>query len=238
MTVMVSILPILIIILFVTGIGTYTFKSHKKRYRSPRRMKWFIGGYTILLFVATVISYTFFPGNPTESKSFSEEEISKIENEQDRMINLALNGTLPKTDGIFIKKKTWAFPYEEKDLKIADKYEQEYDADVFVVSKPSDDGVVEAAHYMGKMIVDGIDFTEKKNSPKINVEESTLRIKSPEGIEMNFTKFSEGFAFDQFTSGQSLLSRSYFSVHGSEFILLKVPKSVKVSGDFNYVNME
>jgi hypothetical protein len=236
--VLVSLLPILIVILLVAVIGTYAFKSNKKRHRTPKKMKWVVGGYFIITLVAAVLSYTVFPAEKTESKVISKEKTSQHDEAQSKIINSAINGKLPNLDGVFTEKESWNFSFNGKDLKISNKDEQDYYANVFVISKPTDDGVIEAAHYTGKIIIDGVDFTERKGSPHIYVDESTFRIKAPEHVYVNFTRFSEGFAYDQFTGRQSMFSRSYFSVHGNEFILLKVPKSVRVNGDFNYVNAE
>jgi hypothetical protein len=236
--VLISLLPILIVILLVAGIGTYAFKSNKKRHRNPKKMKWVVGGYFILTLVAAVLSYTVFPAEKTESKVISKEKTIQHDEAQSKIINSAINGRLPDLDGVFTEKESWNFSFSGKDLKVSNEGVQDYYANVFVISKPKDDGVIEATHYMGKIIIDGVDFTKRKGSPHINVNESTLRIKAPEHVDVNFTRFSEGFAFDQFTGRQSMFSRSYFSVHGNDFILLKVPKSVKVNGDFNYVNAE
>jgi uncharacterized protein (UPF0333 family) len=236
--VLISLLPILIVILLAAGIGTYAFKSNKKRHRNHKKMKWVVGGYFIIILVATVVPFNFFLAENTESRVFSKDEMSQQEAAENKIIDSAINGKLPKLEGVYTEKESWSFSFNGKDIKISNKDQQDYYATVFVISKPEDDGIIEAAHYMGKMIVDGVDFTEEKGSPDIEVEESALRIKAPEHVEVKFTKFSEGFVFDQFTGRQSMFSRSYFSVQGNEFILLKVPKSLRVSGDFNYVNAE
>ncbi|MBY6038208.1 hypothetical protein KUV80_16225 [Fictibacillus nanhaiensis] len=235
MTALFFVLPILVIIVLVVGISTYASKSSEKRHSSPQKKKWIVGGYVTVIVVATVLSYTFFPAKKIDSTIMHREEVKKQEDAEIAIINSGMAGKLLEVERVFTDKKTWTFSYNKRDLLIPNNDMQEYSPNVFVISKPVDDNSVEVTHYMSKMIVGGIDFTEEKGSPEILINEETLKIYAPEPVEVTFNKFTEGFAFNQFSESKDMYSLNNLSTHGSEFLLIKVPKSVKVSGAFNYV---
>ncbi|MDM5318129.1 hypothetical protein QUF49_19190 [Fictibacillus sp. b24] len=233
MSIIVLLIPIIFFVLITFGIGTYMFN---KRRGGLRKIKWLLGGYTVVLLLATAISFTLLPQNVTEGKMVTRSEMDKVQEAQSKVLERAFNGKLENFKGTFLEKENWSFPTKENTLDVNMIDKEMYGIMVFVEKKKNNDGVIEAAHYYGKSYIDGMDFTDKLESPSLEFDGKTLSIKAPKMLEVSFTKFSQGFAFSQFSGTGNAFEDRHTSVMGNDFILLSVPRDLKINGDVNYVN--
>ncbi|KZE64816.1 hypothetical protein AWM68_09155 [Fictibacillus phosphorivorans] len=235
MSIIVMLIPILFFVVITMGIGTYMVRSNNKRSGGLRKIKWLLGGYTLVLLLATAFSVTLLPEHVTEGKMVTRSEMDKVQAAQSKIIDRAFAGKLENVKGAFLEKENWSFPFKGSTLDINMIDKEMYGIMVFVEKKKIN-GVVEATHYYGKSYIDGMDFTDKIESPSLAVDGKTLSIKAPKMLEVSFTKFSEGFAFSQFSGTRNAFEDHHTSVMGNDFILLSVPSDLNITGDVNFVN--
>lgn len=232
-------LPILIILLLVAGVGTFVVKASRRRRVSPKKTRWMITGYTLILLVAAILSLSVLSDKGAEFKIVSAEEMEEIESEQMKVMDAAHSGVLENVERGYTNKKSWSFRYIHQKLDITHLDEELERVMVFVQKKDTDDEVIEAVHYTGNVFVDGIDMTEKKSSAKLELRGKILSIQAPDMVYVNVNKFASGFPFQQFSDTKSWFYAERPSMgFGRDFILLKVPKDVEVDGHTNYVRDE
>jgi hypothetical protein len=239
MNMLLMFLPILIILVLAAGVGTFMVKASRKRRGGSKKTRWMIGGYTLVLLAAVILSYSVLPSNEAEFETVSAEEMKQIESEQMRVMDAAHSGKLIDLDGVYTSKKSWSFPYDNQKLDITHLDNESVGLMVFVQEKDTIDDVIEAVHYTWNVFVDGMDMTDKKSSAKLELRGKILSVKAPEMVYVNVTKFSSGFPFQQFSDAKSGLFAERPSMgFGQDFILLKVPRDVEVDGQTNYVRAE
>ncbi|WP_175987599.1 hypothetical protein [Bacillus sp. Marseille-Q1617] len=241
MSMLLMFLPIFIILALVAGVGTFMVKASRRKRVGSKKTRWVIGGYTLVLLVAAIVSSSVLPDNGEGLKTVSAVEMKRIESEQMRVLDAAHSGTLESVgiDGVYTEKKSWSFPYDQPKLDITHLDEEASTVMVFVEKKVSDDGVIEAVHFTGNIFIDGMDMTDKKSSPILELSGKILSIKAPEMVYVNMTKFSSGFPFQQFSGEKNWYFGERPSMgFGQDFILLKVPNDVEIDGHTNYVRAE
>jgi hypothetical protein len=239
MNMLLMFLPILIILLLAAGVGTIMVKASRRIRVSPKKTRWMIGGYTLILFAAAVLSISVLSDKREEFKTWTVEEMKQIESEQMSVMAAAHSGKLTHVEDVYTNKKSWSFKYTHQTLDITHLDGEAHDVMVFVEEKDMDDNMIEAVHYTGNVFVDGMEMTDKKSSAELELQGKILSIKAPEMVHVDVTKFSSGFPFQQFSNGNNwfLGERPSMGI-GQDFILLKVPKDVEVDGQTNYVRAE
>jgi amino acid transporter len=239
MNMMFMYVPLLLILLLIAVVGILMFKATRRRRFSPKKMRWMIIGYTFILLLAAIISYSMLPENGEVVKTVPAEEMKQIESEQIKVIDAAHSGKLVNVDGTYTNKKSWSFPYTHPNLNITYLDEEATNMLVFVEEIDTKDNVIEAVHYTGNIFLDGMDMTEKKSSPKLELRGNILSLTAPSIVSLSVSKFSSGFPFRQFSNDKNgLFSERPSMGAGQDFILLRVPKDVKVDGHTNYVRAE
>lgn len=230
-----SFLPIIIVFIIVAfGIGI--MRSNTKVSLGTRRIRWILGGYTMILAIATVISLSVLPNYKNDQKVATAAEMNQIENAQNRAVNNLYSGNLDDLDKAFFEKKKWSFPFEEKSLDIVLTEGETGIMSVFAERKSENDGEIEATYHVGKSYIDGVDFTDKVHSPELLLNGQQLTVSNPALVTVSFSRFSPGFAYSQFSKGGHFSQENRSSVIGRDFILLKVPNDIEINGDISWIN--
>ncbi|MCA1055736.1 hypothetical protein LCM10_12135 [Rossellomorea aquimaris] len=231
--------PILIILLLVIGVSVLMVRMSRRRRMGPKKARWIIGAYLIVLLVGTVFSFFIVEDQGHTFETVTTKEMERIERTQMKVMDAAHSGRLSDFKDVYTEKKSWSFPYTDQKLDITNVDEQSVGVMVFVQKKEKEDGIVEAVHYTGDVYLDGIDVTEEKSTAELELKGEALVVKAPPMVHLNITTFSSGFPFQQFSKGKGGLFSDHRSMgFGQDFILLKVPPSVKVNGQTNYVRSE
>ncbi|XXM73018.1 hypothetical protein ACQ0QQ_03720 [Lysinibacillus sphaericus] len=230
-------LPILIILLMTAGVAVFLGKMVRK---GPKTTRWIVGGYTLILLAAAIISFSMTPENVQESSPASAKEIKRVDRGQMDVMDAAHSGRLIDLEGLFTSKKSWTFPYDGEKLKIEYSNDEEGSGVmVFVQQKETEDGIMEAVYYTGNAFVDGMDMTEEKLPAGLELQGGVLTVREPGLSHVNITMFSPGFPYQQFSDSKTGLFADHHGMgFGQDFILLKVPQSVKVEGQTNYITWE
>lgn len=233
--IIISFLPILIVFIIVAfGIGI--MRSNTKVSLGTKKIRWILGGYTIILAIATVISLSILPDHKNDEKIATADEMNKIENAQNRAVNNLYSGNVVDLDQVFSQKKKWSLPFNKKSLDIVLKEGETGIMSVFAERKNANDGEIEASYYVGKSYIDGVDFTDKVNSPELVLNGQQLTVNNPALVTVSFSRFSPGFAYSQFSKGGHFSQENRSSVIGRDFILLKVPNNIEINGDISWIN--
>ncbi|MEL3971767.1 hypothetical protein AAEO50_05675 [Rossellomorea oryzaecorticis] len=239
MSMLLMFLPIFIILVLVAGVATFMVRASRRKRVGSKKSRWMIGGYTLILLAAAVLSVSVLSDKGEEFKTLTAEELKLIESEQMRVMDAAHSGKLQNVEGGYTNKNSWSFPYDDQQLDITYLDDETASVMVFVQEKDTNDDVIEAIHYTGNVFVDGMDMTDKKSSAELELRGKILSIKAPEMVSVNVTKFSSGFPFQQFTGEKNWFFGERPSMgFGHDFILLKVPEDVEVDGHTNYVRAE
>jgi hypothetical protein len=230
------IVTFLIPIILIAGIMAVVmllFKSGQRRgFYLGGKMKWILGGYTAVLLIAAVLSAIILPAKLTTGKTYSTEQMEKIQDEETRVFDEAMNGKYDPGRTAYTKKKSWSIPFSERTLTVSAP-----SVSVFVEhTDNSKDGSIEAVYYTGKFIIERIDVTDKSNPVELSLAGSDLSVNNPIPTEVNMGLFQAGFAFSQFSDGTGGMSFDSEATFGLGFVYLKVPAGVEVKGDVTYVN--
>ncbi|ANC75622.1 hypothetical protein ABE65_001690 [Fictibacillus phosphorivorans] len=223
-----------IFVIFAFGIGI--IKSSTRVNLGTRKIRWILGGYTIILAIATVISLSVLPSYKNDQKVATAAEMNKIENAQNRAVNNLYSGNLDDLDQAFSEKKKWSFPFNEKSLDIVLTEGETGIMSVFAERKNTNDGEIEASYFVGKSYIDGVDFTNELHPPELLLNGQQLTVNNPTLVTVSFSRFSPGFAYSQFSKGGHFSQENRSSVIGRDFILLKVPNEIEIKGDINWIN--
>jgi hypothetical protein len=233
--IIISFLPILIVFIIVAfGIGI--MRSNTKVSLGTKKIRWILGGYTIILVIATVISLSILPDHKNDQKVATAAEMTKIEDAQTKAIDNLYSGNVVDLDQVFSQKKKWSFPFNKKSLDIVLKEGETGIMSVFAERKNANDGEIEASYYVGKSYIDGVDFTDKVHSPELVLNGQQLTVNNPALVTVSFSRFSPGFAYSQFSKGGHFSQENRSSVIGRDFILLKVPNDIEINGDIGWIN--
>jgi hypothetical protein len=230
-------LPILIILLLVAGVAVLIGKMVRG---GPKKTRWMVGGYTLILLAAAIVSFSVAPKNVQKSRPANSDEIERIDRAQMNVMDAAHSGRLMDLEGVFTSKKSWSFPYDNQKLEIEHSGDEESAGImVFVQQKDREDGVIEAVHYTGNVFVDGMDMTKEKAPAGLDLQGSVLMVREPGMVHVNVTMLSPGFPYQQFSDSKTGLFADHHGMgFGQDFILLKVPASVKVEGQTNYITWD
>ncbi|WP_137791424.1 hypothetical protein [Bacillus sp. E(2018)] len=230
-----SFLPILIVFIIVAfGIGI--MRSNTKVSLGTRKIRWILGGYTIILAIATVISLSVLPNYKNDQKVATAAEMTKIEDAQTKAIDNLYSGNIDDLDKAFFEKKKWSFSTDKKSLDIVVEEGETGIMSVFAERKSASDGEIEATYYLGKSYIDGVDFTDELHPPEILLNGQQLTVNNPPLVTVSFSRFSPGFAYSQFSKDGHFSQENRSSVIGRDFILLKVPKDIEINGDISWIN--
>jgi hypothetical protein len=224
MNLILLIIPIVVIFVLLVSVGKSTRKSRNYSY-NRRVWKIFIG-YFILLLICVVIDAAIPSKGATALKKL---DANKLAKETERLHDAALAGKIDQVDAKY-KIKTWTFSYNGKRLDTAAKNNGDMDGlQVVVERKNSNDHQIEAAFYRTKVGLDDLDITEMIKPIGLELAGNQL-IFVPEKSEINFTKFDNVFAINQFT-GKSIFGHGYSLYEGQSILYLKLPKDLKLVTD-------
>ncbi|MED1864167.1 hypothetical protein P4V41_11950 [Fictibacillus nanhaiensis] len=227
---------LLFVIFVIVASGIGIMKSTNKVSLGTRKIRWILGGYTIILAIATVISLSVLPNYKNDQKVATAAEMTKIEDAQTKAIDNLYSGNLVDLDKAFSEKKKWSFPFEEKSLDIVLTEGETGIMSVFAERKSENDGEIEATYHVGKSYIDGVDFTNELDPPELLLNGQQLTVNNPTLVTVSFSRFSPGFAFSQFSKGEHFSQEIRSSVIGRDFILLKVPNDIEINGNISWIN--
>ena len=108
-----------------------------------------------------------------------------IDREYQDFYSAAKEGRLDQIESAY-KNKEWSFEYTEEWLKIETVDRENFDVQIVVKNKDIDDNIIEATSYIGRSIVNGIEYTDKVKPPEVILEGNQLKIIKPGRLELNW----------------------------------------------------
>ena len=199
-----------------------------------KKTQWILSGYIAILLVSFVFVHMLSKDEFLQGEIAGQNDTGVTGQEYQEFHNAAEEGRLDQVENAY-KNKEWSFEYTGEQLEIvpADKG---FNIRVIVKNKDIDDGIIDAASFTGRSIINGIDYTDKIKPPEVTLEGSQLKITKSESLRIELARFDRDFTVKQFLPGGRINNnhRSSMSIsHGGAPVLyIQVPKSVRVDGDY------
>ncbi|MFF2754721.1 hypothetical protein ACFVR1_13355 [Psychrobacillus sp. NPDC058041] len=190
--------------------------------------KWIIITYVSILLLAVVV-YEFIPFNGDEV--ITQKEFQKLENENLTFNQAFRNNEVNKLDSKFLEEEI-SQELSGDTLHIVSPSSDHPTAKVYVDWTDSKKQLVEGKVYRTNLTMYGIDFKEKIQLSKIELEGDKLIIQEPAEKELRFYRFSNQLAV---LSIDGLFQRyEYGRASGDTYIYLKVPKHINVVDEMGF----
>lgn len=214
-----------------------SFGSFSNKFISPRFMngsgttKIFIG-YMVVLLCAGLLSFLIPKGESYQGDYLTDQEIQQNERLNGDIYSIVESGNIEEAEGL-TKMKSWEFPLEGKPLNIN---ALSMNATVFIEKVKSLENQVKVTHYSTFSYIDNIDITDRFTSPDIHLAETELKIFPQEPVNVELVKYTNAFPFNQFAEDGEQFNGGYGMMQGLNFIYIKVPEDIEVSGDGYVIN--
>jgi len=227
----------LIILLFILLLAFIGLVSFSGRFTSPR----FLSGssttkmftvYIIVLLCTASLSFVVPKGESYQGDYLTEQEMLQNERLNSDIYSIVESGKIEEANGLS-KKKSWEFPIEGEELNIESKSSN---AMVFIEKAKSIADKIEVTHYSTFSYVDNIDITDRFTSPEVELIETTLKILPPDHVNIQLVKYTKAFPFTQFAEDGEQFNGRNGMTQGLNFIYIKVPGKMEVSGEGYVVN--
>lgn len=207
MTLFVSIIPIVIIIAVASLFLKFRLKMNVKI------THWFLIVYLGVLILSFCMSFFM----------KSEEPSAVAEEKQSVDLYEAINsGEISKIDTSYLLDKN-SFEFSGESLSIATA-NVEVGTSIFIERKSVDDNKIEAHIYGSFTHMNGMDFSEKIISPRMNVNEQILSIIYPGSQEIKLAFMKNVFAVNQITGDKMV---NGITMDGP-IVYLRIPHSLEV----------
>jgi hypothetical protein len=233
-----SLIQILFLIIIIAIIYKGVNAIKRGTFLEKLNLKLVLGVYGALLLVAVVLFYLLPIEGSLNKVVENQEELTKAEQAGNLLMSAASEGKQiekENIDGVLIKKQ-WDFPYEGKQLDIAQVGQQYSIPFLLVERKDDDDGQIEVIHYYTRTIIENIEFTDERGPFTIQLEKDQLMISNPNMIDIHVGKFAKEFTISQFTSQNSMdLFSDVNQIDGTNVLYIRVPKNVEVEGEVQFV---
>lgn len=223
---------LLFVILLIVSFGSFSDRFLGARFMSGSGITKVFSGYLIILLAAGILSFMVPVEDSIQGEYLTDQQLA----ENDRLISdiyhTVESGNIDEAEGL-TKKETWDFPLQGKQL---DMNIMAQNLMVFIEKEQSLDGGVEVTHYSTYSYIDNIDITNRIKSPDIELNGSTLKIFPLEPLNIKLVKYKHAFPFTQFSEDEEQFTEGYGMMQGLEFLYIKVPADVDVSGGGYVVN--
>ncbi|QOY38422.1 hypothetical protein AWH56_013330 [Anaerobacillus isosaccharinicus] len=223
-----AILP-LFILLIVAAIATGLIKltAQNAKFLNGKAIMYIFAGYGAIVFSSVLFTYTI----PSETSEIGEISTKQVQEITDHFYEAINEGNLAEVEGVKVTDN-WNFPFNENILNIKTVLNDSYSHSWVVVDKDTNlVDEVRITRYTTPHIVNGVEYTERINSPTLNLQSNTLTIKPPGRTEIRLSKFHKEFPITQFT-GEKMFP-SHESTWSANVLYLQVPAHVKITADEN-----
>lgn len=217
-----SLLPIIIMLVLI-GLIVFSINrvvSRRNKYINSKRIYWMLGGYVVVLLVATALFFRI----PIDQDISFEGHIDL--NISPNLEHITSQYLLDDAITYIVNEKE--FPYEENELNIqVDTSNGRYNSmRILVERKDEADQMIEATVYQTPTFINHLNITEYINPIQVDLTLSALLI---DGIwtELSYASFRTGFPFRQFKENR-LLWFDEDLIYGQQLLFLRVPKNVEI----------
>ena len=195
--------------------------SIRRRLTYTKRTYWMLGGYLMILLIATVAYLSI----PKEEQAYSEQAIP---DDPFFLANLVQEGKLLDEAEMYIQKQ-WKLPYDHHELQIVrpNNDDMDFDALISVERKTEDDGIVEITHYKIPIIVEGMDITGFMDPVEVELSSTELEVIGLEHVEVELNTYRSDFPARQFTEESWWLDMEHAS--GRHVLSLRIPSSLQIT---------
>jgi hypothetical protein len=202
------------------------------KYVYSTRIIWIVSGYIVLLLISMGVEAIL------PAKAVSEEKIVDIKELDQESIDLydaAIEGRIAEVDRAFIRKE-WNLDYEGETLTLAGENDEYLETQVIVERKKDKDGKIEAIYYSTRTVVDNIDFTERIDSPGLELADDILMVSNPKKVALKYIQFLNVFSVNQFTKEDTFFEH-HTSYHGQSILYLRIPNNLELvdKSDINFL---
>lgn len=228
-----SIIFLSIVIMFLLIFFLFMSKSKRPLF-SGLLSKYLMLCYCGVLLLSCPAVYVLPPKTLIQTSEDQNQQISQAQDTAARLLDIAKQGKLDRTPGIH-KKADFSFQVAVDKLELVPG--GNFDYDILIARKDSDDGLVQVSSYMTSTFVQGMDVTQNILPPVVNLEGNRLKLNSPEYYTLNYAAFKPDFTAQQFTGGFMLSVPEPFgnTAFGRNTIYLQIPKNMKIIG--NLINV-
>lgn len=223
---------VFLIIFFLLPVGLIVFIKYMGGKMHHKKLKWIFGSYIAILLISLVGIHMIPNGNFLKERATEQNGEWMIDREYQDFYSAAKEGRLDQIESAY-KNKEWSFEYTEEWLKIETVDRENFDVQIVVKNKDIDDNIIEATSYIGRSIVNGIEYTDKVKPPEVILEGNQLKIIKPGRLEIKLAEFDRDLTIRQFFSG-SRSNNSHRGLvnisHTLPVLYIQVPKNVQVEG--------
>lgn len=221
--------PIILLgLIIIIGVAL-TIKMGNAKYNRSKRIYWILGGYVLLLLLSVGV-YLFIP--------VQEEEVKPDTEGVPSLYDIAYEGA-PVDIASKYKVKQWEFDYENDQLSLSNRGDDQNTIPVRVDRKEND-GKIEATYYQTPTFRFGMDMTKYIHPVGVSMEADNLFVDLPDSTRLEFNGYKKEFPMKQFTEEGFWESDNWMEygdrIYGEQFLYLRVPKNIKINanGDMNF----
>jgi hypothetical protein len=218
MNIIVAFIPIILVIFVLYWVFFIVLRTGKK-YVTVKVTHWMVLIYLILLLVSSAV-VPFISEDITVKKTIDENESYLL---MDEMYANIRKGNLDKIDPNYLIKKEQFKISDNKPINIVSN--NEYGPQVYIEKEQRKD--VEVFIYAQELLIEGLDFSEKRIPHEIKLKDNNLII-SPIRQNLKISLASNPFPVRQFTY-ESLFKHGFSS--SDQIIYIKAPEDTKFTSD-------
>ncbi|MEH7444118.1 hypothetical protein V7201_17535 [Bacillus sp. JJ1122] len=221
-----------IIILLMLSFGGISNKFFGARFMSGNGTTKIFAAYFMILLGAGILSLVVSVEDTFEGDHLTDKEIEEHDRLNSDIYPTLESGKIDEAEGL-IKKDSWEFSLKEQLLDVKNMNQN---AQIFIEKVDSLEEKVQVTHYSTFSYLDNIDITDRFPSPEIKLADATLKIFPTDPVEIKLVKFSNAFPFTQFSEYGEQSSNGYGMMQGMEFLYIRVPADIEISGDGQVIN--
>ncbi|WP_079505223.1 hypothetical protein [Mesobacillus jeotgali] len=224
---------LVILLLLMLSFGNLSNKLFGARFMNGSGITKVFTGYVIVLLCTAILSLLIPKGETFPGKHLTDEEILANESLNSDIYSIVESGKVEEAEGL-TKKKTWGFPLDGNNVLRIEALNLQ--AAVFVEKVESLDDKVEVTHYSTYSYINNIDITERFTSPDIQLSENSLKLFPMEHVNIELVTFTNAFPFNQFSEYGEQVGGNYGMMQGLDFIYIRVPAGIEISGEVHVIN--
>jgi hypothetical protein len=202
--------------------------NRKEKYFYNNRVWWIFCGYAVILLICLVLD-TVHPVK--QSADIKMVHSLKLEKESTELFNAAIEGRIDKVDPENIGK-TWDLDYHRRQLDITFDNSQNFNSQIVVEKKKTNDDKIEVVFYRTESSMNGMNVTELKKPPHIELEGNRLTLMNPKKRKIEFSQFKNVFTVNQFI-GDKMFSHDTDFFEGQSILYLRIPKDLELTDKSN-----
>lgn len=221
MSVIATLLPVIILIFVLYWLFFFVFRTGKK-YMNVKITHWMVIIYLIVLLLSSA-AIPFFSKDLTIKKVTDQNELDL---NTDKLYTDLYSGDMEKVDPDYLIKKEQFRIVKNESINIVSN--SEYGPRVLIEKgNNEDENSIEINIYSEQLLIDGIDFSEKRKPYELDLNNNTLTI-NPTYQHLKISIASNPFPVRQFTD-ETIFSHGFTS--GDQIIYIKAPKEVNFTAE-------